>query len=110
MQPKFKLTPEAEKTLKEIAGAVPLWFYHAMEKIEITGEDALNAGFENIEELVKTEEDKEKVFKMKTPAYYQVNHFRRLKKLYQQGGPKAVYDYGDKIYERVTGKKFADKN
>jgi hypothetical protein len=89
-----KVKPDTKKILKAIAEALPLKFYTANEHVEISGEDLILA---NHKHWYGQEIEKEKYYLLQTPAFYEVNHFRRLQETLKEQGAAGVFKYCEKL-------------
>ena len=83
-----RLTRPIEQNLKEIAAVLPDAEYGYKDVITMTGEDAKKSGMKDTEHL---EDDKE--YPVTTISFNQVNHFRRIKTAFRNGGWDGVDQY-----------------
>lgn len=83
--PKRKLV---QKVLKDISKQLPKQRYQYVQKYKISMEEAKASGLEIPEGL-----EQEQEVMHKGPAMAQVNHLRRLKTAYKNGGKSEVYKY-----------------
>jgi hypothetical protein len=73
------------KELKQTAAKMPNTMYMVLEPQEITGADLLLAGRENLDGVAV---DPEKTYHMKVPAFYPVNHLRKMKNIFYEVAPE----------------------
>lgn len=89
---KFKLTPDVILELRGIAKHLPYARYAVMSSYEMSGADLKLSGYGEMPEYKDKLED-DKIYAIPAPAYYQVNHFRRMKKAYLREGVPGVVKY-----------------
>lgn len=84
---RYVLTPTQEKELRKLAAKLPVQMYVFRDRVTMTGAELklTPAGTPDMED------DKEYTLTM--PGYNQVNHFRRLKRIYSKEGVDGVVRY-----------------
>lgn len=79
-----------QKKLRTLAGMLPAKAYATSEQQEIKGEDLLLCGHKEVKgEAI----DPEKTYFMKMPVYNEMNHYRRMKKVFLQLGRDGLKRY-----------------
>ena len=105
----YILTDDVIKELKDIAKYLPIAQYTAHETVTMKGHELKLSGYDEMEEYKgKFEDDKEYAVPM--PAYYQVNHFRRMRKAYQRNGVGGVKKYCQPYFDQAQKQRHASKN
>lgn len=71
---------ELQRALRKVAAELPRMEYQTMEPHLMTGQEVKECGvadqFEEVED--------NQVYEIKSPAYYEWNHYRRMKRIYQR--------------------------
>jgi hypothetical protein len=84
----LRLKTDDEKQLREFAKGLPMFHYNATEQVEISGEDLLLGGYSKKDGI-----EKGKSYFISVPVYYEINHYRRLKRTYQRNGIEGIRAY-----------------
>lgn len=90
-----KLPKALKKELEELASSLPVDFYIATELSTIKGEDIKLTELKHDEEI-----DPEKEYQFKSPVYHAKNHFRRMRRIFEDQGQQGVMAYVDEVMER----------
>lgn len=88
-----KLSKKNERILRKVASEMPLDTYQMNAKYKMKGSEVVKAGFskETLDKLGEIDPDEEYVFN--GPAAVEINHFRRMKKVFTKEGATALYNY-----------------
>lgn len=85
------MNKELLKEMREAALELPVLNYSVKEKHEYTGKDLLLTGTKEVDgEPINPHQ----IYIMKVPAYYPINHFRRMKKIYKEVSKQMGHDEG----------------
>lgn len=90
-----KLPKALKKELEELASSLPVDFYVATTLSTIKGEDIDKTGLES-DELI----DPDKEYQFKSPVYHAKNHYRRMRRIFEDNGQQGVMQYVDEVMER----------
>jgi hypothetical protein len=85
-----KVKTDKRKVLKAIAEFLPPVLYEITDKVQISGEDLFLA---NHTHYNGKEIEKDEMYWMEIPAYYEVNHLKRLEKAIREQGIKGIINY-----------------
>lgn len=92
------------KQIRIAANTLPVFQYQVMEPQKISGAEALLAGWKEVDGQPI---DPEKEYVFKAPAFYPVNHYRRMKKIYNENVGKLGQDGAFKLVTHYINSCFA---